>query len=506
MSEDKKLLDVLNYTYLGIITYPDNLSKYNVSSMILKHNIGPNNYPGVIVTKEPEITENKIKKEGTTDETFSNIIFFDYSDIENLKSIVKGLIIIDDAVDFYESMEGKDLKDLYRKINDNNTYLILLCDSKVEVEQLRKIVYNNEGKKIFESSPIFFSISDTGKKLKFPVINNNTFHPVVITDFQLKKINGMSISDRISRNDFLNIAYPYEIESYISEKTGAGEENNFDFFKEIIDIFGIDKFLKYCPKIKKIFEVVNANIDVENSPKHVIYVNTENGYFGMFLLYYLFIRKSYDGEKNQNNGIIPICIYKDDEDDVKIESLKTFNDQFYPPQEKGDRDDLKYNVLITNTELPELYKYEDEETRDKTIGIISAKNIDHYHILNLTDYSRQELIDLKPEQIGYLDINMKKDCINNIKKLFKDENYDDNNVKLNVHFYYNTARYSYEYDKLFGKDKNGVKILKEDLAFKEFYQELLDNYKFYNLRWQNGYKISESNPSEIIEDMNKDEK
>jgi hypothetical protein len=466
-SQDNKLLTALNYTYLGVITYTDNFSKEDVSTLFVNNLIGKENYLGVVVTNQIEITQNKISKIVDDDDKKSNLIFYEYSQIENIKSIVKGLIIIDDAVDFYESIKEKstaEIIELYRTVNDNNTYLILLSDSKVTVEQMKKILYGDESKSadLFTSKPIFFTLANVYKDLEFPKIDNKSFHPVVISEVQLENIKNEP--ENISNS--YNICYPYDVKQYIDKKTAALEEIDLS---ELIALFGIKNIFKYGPKIKKLNDTLHEIAKNGINEKHVIYVNTQDPYYGLTLIYDLLSKKS--------DIFRPLWIDKDENEEDKNEKIYAFNNAKATDENTGEvTSEDQFNVLIINCELPQIIE---ENADGYPINVITAKNIGHYHIVNIEEGTTQ-----------------KEECINNIKKIFKDVNYDPPRAELRIHFYYNTSKYIPKFNDQF-EDKSPsdkIKIYKEDYDFKKFYNEFIENFNFYVYRLRNGFEI---NPSDL---------
>ncbi len=502
------LLDVLNNTYLGILTHSDLYSPIDISCCLIINLLkkdGDRN--GIIVTDykyidimnnllDKRLNEHNLIRERISVIPYEHIKLLNESlrsiiVIDNLKTLSdtfrNGVKVFDEDGNFIFDEDGNfifdkdlDAEELYYNISNNNNYLIVTTDSNATLEDYKNVMYGPKGKfskendinePIFLSFSNYFTIQNDGKKtFNYPIIDNNTLHPFKITPLQKLKITNFSFRDeKFCINDYYNITYPGNMEELIKYKIiNKVDENELPNLNTVFDFFGIKKILENAPKIKRLYDEICKYGD----ERHLIYVNTKNEEYGITLLINIFnylntesspIHKCiinsefmFDPERNLSGYGIQ---YLDSEfiENYKIK-MKNFNNA------TSVNDDTKkiYNVFITNTFLPEI-------PNDDNNDIEFLKDIKHFHILNC--YKDGDLSD-------------KDVCKDLIRKLFRKDNYGTT-PELKVHLYYATPQEEYNIGKFavvsYDDDFNGFKKLQEDLR---------KQYETYSYIWQNGLKVS----------------
>ncbi len=523
-----KLLDVLNSTYLGIISYSPlyfNLDiNFCLATNLLKDDIERS---VVIVTDNVEMMNNILEAKLTSEEELilkEKIVIFDYDNIEMLKSLAKTIIIIDDAKLLYNKFDEKvyfgdgrlGIKKFYREINVNNNYLILTANDSVTDEDLSKVILQKgevDNKVILLSFKNYFKKDDNS--IITPIIDSNTLHPCKLSQTQLfyiseaykanqNGVNRISNSElKENVNNFMTAAYDKEATKFINEAIYTlpveGEDIKMPSLEDLYDFLGTKSdqkpyIIRNSPKIISLFDNIFKNINKEGF-KHLIYVNTPNDYYGISLIYttlFNTIQKMKQDGKIGNDKEIVLCyennpifkinsVVKNPEDieaieavNEKINNIKIFNEELSEDSTEESKKPL-YTIFITNSNLPEFQS--DDGTK-----IEFLKDITDFHIITMNE----TLTYMEGEQY-VIDFDI---CMDLVKKLFKKNNYKKD-ISLKIHLYYILERKELKEVLLpIGEDFNN---------FSHFMSELRKNYKNFLDRWNKGLKLSYNSSSGSFE-------
>lgn len=450
LPKQTKLAELLNNTYLGIVTYTQIYNKETIIPYFMKSLLYGTRI-GYIICENKEAINNIIVNNYS--ELVDKVSLLEYTELSAINSIQNSVIIVDDII-LYESylslmynndLKKSDLKDFYININDNNNYFLIFSNFFANIEVFKKIIIEKDND--IMSSPFFISFGDFGtndKKeeidLKLPIIEP---HPVKITENQIKKIgdcltnkNQEGCEDVIK---YFTVSYPLRVDNII-EATEKGETNerkiNID---ELIRIFGTKELLQYSPKVKKLLDTVVLSNGINTKSRHVILASEEN-YYGVDLISKIF---------ENTEGCSAIWVDRMLQEGVKLRNIQEFNIK--------DGDNYINNVFITGKDITSYYEDEDR-TKE-----ISLKDITDFHILT-------------PEF----------DTVNNIiNNIFKSNNYDISLIpKLKIHIYYNIY-------------KGGPTL--ENYIYNEFYNNFMTNYTFYIERMKNGFQCKLNSENNIIQ-------
>ena len=498
-NENMKLLDVLNNTYLGIITYSPLYFNLDIN-FCLAYNLLKNESEriAVIVTNDVEVMQNILdnkldcKNSIEDKELRERIVIYDYENIEQLKELSRAIIIIDNIKFFNDRITSRgNAISLYRDININNNYLIITTDDTAMPEDFSKIVI--EDTEII-NRPIFLSFKNyferSNKTFNFPKINNKTLHPLKLNPLQKYSLKNNIDKSKEIINNILTNAYEKEAESFIVKnqiKIKEGDDVKIPNLDDLYDFMGITEvkgqiqkqipvILKGSPKFIRLFDCIYEDFITQNNKKHLIYVNTENDYYGISLLYTVLLREitrikeaqpdtSYDTSYDcvlcsyENDSRLKVDLNPQNDEDMikineKINLIKLFNLNYN--EEISDNPIETNFVFITNGNLPEFMN-------DNGTNIEFLKGITDFHIITMNDENDSSV------------------CMDLISKLFKRENYKDE-PSLDVHLYY------------ISESKTMLEIFPEIIQdfnnFSKFMDKLREKYEFFFYRWDKGLKLS----------------
>jgi hypothetical protein len=433
---ERDLYNILNYTYLGIITYSNEYNKEDIICQIIKNLVIGNRLGCVVSYDETSIVS---KLNHSYEELVNKISYLKYNQLDLLFQSVNCAIIIDDVnsfnlylENFLESVDNsytrdENLKNFYATINNNNNYIILITEFNCDYDTLNNIIPTPDNK-IFVNKPFFLTIGD---KIKLPTFE---FHPVKLTQQQKDKIGDHLNDKEITDENFellkyFNITFPSKINELIKSILSDPDNNNPLNISELFRIFKISDLLQYGPKYRKLYE----NLCKNHSDRHVILCKDEE-YYGSDFINQLIL----NFDKDDTIDLKPIHIYNSLQEGYITNLTQEFN----------TKNDTEYfhKVLITTTEIPSYF--EDEEM----IKIISAKDVKHFHILE------PDFVKVK----------------NMINTLFSKNNYT-NNIDIKIHLYYSYT------------EKNNKNL--DQNIYETFYHKLRKTYLFYEERFESGYKL-----------------
>jgi len=497
-SEDNlyPIKDVLNYTYLGIISTSPLYSKTDIAiNFVYKINKEARNY--VIVSDAKDVIEYDISQKYNELQTDKLILLDYYEFFTSYVDYTNSVIVIDDISRFIQYIEcasenlescqvdsimdnprlsGEKIVDenkkkdflagFYTIINENNNYLLMITDFRTDVKDVKFITLDTKefNSPLYLTFPQFFSCKKDMKIYKVPKF---VYHPVKLTKLQemYLKDNAKSIeldkdipinlfinSDEFNKfikeqQPIFNILYPKRIQDLISQSP-------YDIppVEEVVSYYGIDKLLENAPKLRSLYD----NIKRKNDERHLIYINTRYWFedvddteivtklknFGFDLIKYLFINPS-PGSKNVeynvfNEDTTSNFLYISELQDLETRSaiIQKFN-------EKDIDGKYKFKILLTDAYI------------DSSFGNEMVKDVKNLHMIDCIDF----------KDIGEFIID----------SLFKLNNYMDMNYELNVHVYYSLDSFN----------KNTIEY---DIT-NYFIKKLDDRFAFLRKRCEKGYEI-----------------
>jgi hypothetical protein len=464
------LNEVLNYTYLGIITASDLYNETDLAISVTTKTFKENQIGAVFTSDVGYAVKNLNKK--YPDNIIDRVNIYDYTDenFANLTTLVNSTITIDNPSLFITTLEGyfqnmqsskdfkDDLKNLIIQINNNNNYLILITNSKTSVEDIENFIFNDGD---IQNKPFFFSFdeyfiscedkNDTNKKAI--ALPNIEFHPYKLTSLQCAKFKLLADfppnKDKpdwreynFEETKYYNIVYPENVQRLIEKN----DENIT--IENIVKIYGNDIIYSNTPKIKSMMnEVILKNID--KSHRHVIFTNVDS-YFGTSLISNILTLR----DKPIEHIIIDNNVDSMEDKIAKIDIFNTEVDE--------DSGNLKYKVLITNSNILNYYNNKDD--------LKYIDQVNHYHILDQDFTTAYEIL----------------------HKLYKINNFNTalSHCGFNLHLYYGVVPGNETFEK-----KN----------VQSFYNFLRSNYIFYENRWRNGNFLilnSTDNETLLVRDKN----
>ena len=365
----------------------------------------------------------------------------------NLQQIVNATIVFDNPYHMGNilSNSGLNIEEMLKIINNNNNYLLVITNSKTKISEIKQLIIEGlENKPIFLSFKEYFKCKESGSDVySRPKIE---FHPYKLTDGQCLMFEKYPPPKNIEwrnyineeYNNFYNVVYPKYIGKIIDPALYGEKETDFNPGMEtIVRLNGCSELLKDAPKIKTILKYIISN----DSSRHMIYTNTDS-YYGIDLLSAIlnFNTENFSKDVKDNYKIEHICIRITDSNDEVVNKLNLFN------TEKNSDGTYKYKVLIVNKDFPYYLNN----------GSLSYINdITNYHILDVNLFEAYDILYKLYKLIHQKLYNLCSD--------------------FTLHLYY-------------GINRDGSDTL-EKIAISKMYEELKDNYTFYQERWESGYLI-----------------
>jgi hypothetical protein len=440
------LSSLLNFTYMGIITFSPLLQKENVICYLLDILVNKKRL-GYVMSYDDTAIVNTLRTEYEDKLKFIN--FSTYSDIESLYIVVNTVIIIDDInifklyldtyfnnIDNYTTNDK--LIDFYTTINNNNNYFLVISESNCSYATMASIIPTVD--EDFQNRPIFFTMEGPTKIQT--ILPEFRYNPVTLTEEQkniirdrdplaliMSKLEGDITAEQKDVLKFFNISYPNKINTLI--KDSIDKDTKPINISNLIKIYGIDEILKNGPKFKNLYD----NIVKHPNERHVI-ICSDDKFYGMDLLKEIF--EVDEDDDNIKLSLNPLWLKQREQNGLNINTMKEFNTQ-------NESNDYNHKVLITDMKLLGYYENENE------LKIITAKDVNYLHII-------------EP------DFKLVTDTINS---LYKFNNYSKN-MNLTVHLYYTSSKISNL----------------EQLLFEKFYKNIRENYIFYNERYIEGFKLT----------------
>jgi hypothetical protein len=452
-----ELVEHLRKTKLNLLTHSSNHYPHIVAYTYLQ-NICGNRHNGFVITQPDNIEDLETK---IRDATTSRIFAYPYSDnnIEDLEYLqyADSVIIFDSLFMMIGDIDDKEkihnfkyiIEEIYKKFS----VVIFIVDStydQADINKLAPYFVNN-------MSYLSDNVLPPGEPIESKIIDCKLKRKNM-TNMQIAKIdkivNNENIDSRNWTNDklytntydgiyspkrFFNVVYPFKVAETIDSAV-----DNDEGLELVVNLFGIDEFLSYMPKMKSLYDDITLNkhckSDSSSISRRLIFtgypINLKNevqfGEYGGDLIYNLLINKEapiYDASQVMR-------LYVGD----PVENIKKFNS------------DPNYKILIANA-----------------MPAYAPQKINHFHIMDTNLETAFELIDV----------------------MFKNNNYDKLFPSLDIHLHYIYKEIGE------GKDKHKQETL-DSYDFKNLRANINKFQEERKMRWNFGLKVSNTSIGKLV--------
>ena len=448
-----KLIEHLRKTKLNLLTHSIDNYPYVVAFNYLNA-ILDKDRNGFIIT----LPHNIDKLQKMIDENSNgNIFVYPYTDNWHDLEYIRfpdSVIIFDSLYMILGDVDNKNCIDNFKFLLDSLyerfSVVMTIVDSSYDQADINKLAPHFPSNMSYLSDTASSTISEG--KLSEPVIIDCKLDRAPITEKQnaiinqvVKNINIDSLNwtnDKLYINNiykdaddkfqdspkrFFNVLYPFNVSDTIDKAATVD-----DGIQLVIDLFGIEEFLNYTPKIRRLYDKLliadrYCKDDSSVLARHVIFTgypiyegkNVRFGEYGGDLIYnVLTYGKNPPYETSQ-----VMRLYEGD----PVENMKKFNE------------DKNYTILIANT-----------------MPVYAPQGIHHFHVIDTNMETAFDLIDI----------------------MFKNDNYDGKTAYLDIHLHYT-----------YNDKGSGSQMTYDSYDFKNFREYIEKFQQERQLRWDYGYKV-----------------